>query len=255
MASVATTKASGVCAQYDRAASAVPVLTVLNYGFSTDPEQSIVPPEEPEFYCLRLYEHTVRETPLEGSDVLEVSCGRGGGARFLAGAFGPRRYVGVDICDANVRLARLRSKGPGIEFEVGTAEQLEFADASFDVVVNIEASHLYDDRRRFFAEAFRVLRPGGHFCYADGCWADDDCTHDLREAGFEVVERLEITANVLRALRLDNLRREALFDSMPTPALRKEYKDWGGVVGYRAYQRFEGGQTRYFSYRLRRPAG
>ena len=47
---------------------------------------------------------------------------------------------------------------------------------SFDVVINIEASHLYDDRARFFAEVLRVLKPGGHFCYTDGCWADDDCT-------------------------------------------------------------------------------
>ena len=36
--------------------------------------------------------------------------------------------------------------------------------------------------------------------------------------------------------------------------LREEYKDWGGVVGYRAFRRFEAGQTRYFSHRLRRPA-
>ena len=48
-------------------------------------------------------------------------------------------------------------------------------------------------------------------------------------------------------------RRTALFDAMSNRELREEYKHWGGVVGYRAYNRFEAGQTRYFSHRLRKP--
>jgi SAM-dependent methyltransferase len=248
------TKSSTHRAYYDRAAHIVPEFTVLNYGFSSDPENSVLPTTEAEYYCLRLYEHTVRGAALEGSNVLEVSCGRGGGASFVTRAFRPARMVGLDLSDENVRLARSRVSQPNLEFVVGNAERLELAEASFDVVINIEASHLYDDRTRFFAEVSRVLRPGGEFCYTDGCWADDDCTEDLLEAGFELLDRTEITANVLRALRRDSARREALFDAMTDRNLREEYKDWGGVVGYRAFRRFEAGQTRYFSHRLRRPA-
>ncbi len=58
---------------------------------------------------------------------------------------------------------------------------------------------------------------------------------------------------MLHALRKDNTRRTALFDAMKNRDLREEYKHWGGVVGYRAYNRFEAGQTRYFSHRLRKP--
>jgi ubiquinone/menaquinone biosynthesis C-methylase UbiE len=134
----------------------------------------------------------------------------------------------------------------------GSAERLPFPDASFDVVVNIEASHLYDDRSQFFREVRRVLRPRGHFCYTDGCWADDDCRGDLLAAGFSLLERRDITANVVRALEQDSARREALFDAMPDASLRDEYKDWGGVVGYRAYRRFAAGETLYFSHLLRR---
>ena len=238
---------------YDRAADVVPQFTVLNYGFSSEPENSVIAANEPEFYCLRLYEHTVRETQLEGRDVLEVSCGRGGGANFVSRTFKPHRYVGVDLSQENVKLARERAARDGLTFAIGNAERLDLADDSFDVVINIEASHLYDNRGRFFAEVARVLKPGGYFCYTDGCWADDDCTDDLLAAGFHLLERLEITSNVLHALRKDNVRRTALFDAMNNRDLREEYKHWGGVVGYRAYNRFEAGQTRYFSHRLRKP--
>jgi ubiquinone/menaquinone biosynthesis C-methylase UbiE len=247
-------KTPGTRDYYDRAADAVPEFTVLNYGFSTEPENSVIAAGEPEYYCLRLYEHTVVDTPLAGRDVLEVSCGRGGGASFISRTFQPRRYVGVDVSQENVKLAQARAAHQGLEFMIGNAERLDLADSSFDVVINIEASHLYDNRVRFFAEVLRVLRPGGSFCYTDGYWADDDCTQDLLAAGFELTERLEITSNVIRALRKDSARRAALFDAMKNRDLREEYKNWGGVVGYRAYNRFEAGQTRYFSHRLRKPS-
>ena len=112
---------------YDRAADAVPQFTVLNYGFSSDPENSVIAANEPEFYCLRLYEHTVRDTPLAGRDVLEVSCGRGGGASFVSRAFEPQRYLGVDLSEENIRLARARAARAGLTFAIGNAEQLDLA--------------------------------------------------------------------------------------------------------------------------------
>ena len=254
MAEQRTTRSHGTRDYFDRAAANVPQFTVLNYGFSSEPENSVISSEEPEFYCLRLYERALGATPLAGREVLEVSCGRGGGANFVWSAYKPQRLVGIDLSPENIRLARSRAAPPGVEFLVGNAERLEFADQSFDAVINIGASHLYDDRRRFFAEACRVLRPGGSFCYTDGCWADDNCTEDLLDSGLELLERSEITDNVLRALRRDSARRTALFDGLADAKLREEYKHWGGVVGYRAYTRFEAGQTRYFCHTLRRPS-
>jgi ubiquinone/menaquinone biosynthesis C-methylase UbiE len=54
-----------------------------------------------------------------------------------------------------------------MDFVHGDAQSLPFADESFDVVINIEASHGYPDFPRFLAEVARVLRPGGRFLYAD----------------------------------------------------------------------------------------
>ena len=70
---------------FDRAAGVIPQFTVLNYGFSSEPENTMISSEEPEFYCLRMYEHALGGTSLNGCEVLEVSCGRGGGLAHLAG--------------------------------------------------------------------------------------------------------------------------------------------------------------------------
>ena len=90
---------AGVAAYYDRAADNIPTFTVLNYGYTDSSGTSRVPQDHPERYCLALYEHTVRDTELEGARVLEVSCGRGGGASFLMNEFGIAEYTGVDLSD------------------------------------------------------------------------------------------------------------------------------------------------------------
>ena len=72
-------------------------------------------------------------------------------------------YVGIDLSPGNIDLARARYALPNLSFAVGDAEALDIPDAAFDVVINIEASHLYPSRKAFFAEAFRVLKPGGRF--------------------------------------------------------------------------------------------
>ena len=245
-------RSAGVAAYYDRAAGNIPSFTVLNYGYTDATTDSRVPVSHPERYCLALYEHTVRNTELAGARVLEVSCGRGGGADFLMSAFAIDEYIGVDLSDENIRIAETRADGP--RFLKGNAENLPFEDGEFDVVINVEASHLYDSRSRFFAEVFRVLRPDGAFCYTDGCWANDNCLPDLLDTGFLLLERREITDNVIAALELDCERRTALFEAMPEKDLIEEYKDWGGVVGYRAWQRFVDRETLYFSHRLKKPA-
>jgi SAM-dependent methyltransferase len=200
---------------YNRAAGAVPEFTVLNYGFSSTPENSVIAPDEPEFYCLRLYEHTVGDTPLANRDVLEVSSGRGGGTHFVSRTYRPRRMIGVDLSPENVRLARARAGHSGIEFVVGNAEQLDLPDRSFDAVINIEASHLYDDRNRFFAEALRVLRPGGYFATLTAAGRTTTARTTCSPPASSL-ERLEITDNVIRALRRDSAAKRC---SMPWPTV------------------------------------
>jgi ubiquinone/menaquinone biosynthesis C-methylase UbiE len=91
----------------------------------------------------------------EPGAVLEVGCGTG---HWLAVA--KARFVaGVDPSPA--MLARARGAGPAASLVRGRAEDLPFADGSFDRLFCINALHHFSDRVRFFDEARRVLRPGG----------------------------------------------------------------------------------------------
>lgn len=96
-----------------------------------------------------------------GLRVLEIGCGLGtDGAQFArAGA----DYTGVDLTDTAVDLTRLRFRLfdlPG-EFRVADAENLDFADESFDLVYSHGVLHHTPDTGRAVREIHRVLRPGG----------------------------------------------------------------------------------------------
>jgi SAM-dependent methyltransferase len=96
-----------------------------------------------------------------GLRVLEIGCGLGtDGAQFAkAGA----DYTGVDLTDAAIDLARQRFKGSGLpgEFRVTDAENLDFADESFDLVYSHGVLHHTPDTARAVQEIHRVLKPGG----------------------------------------------------------------------------------------------
>ncbi len=96
-----------------------------------------------------------------GSSILEIGCGMGtDGAQFAqAGA----QYTGIDLTQAAIDLARKRFELSGLvgEFRVADAENLDFADASFDRVYSHGVLHHTPDTQRAVAEIHRVLRPGG----------------------------------------------------------------------------------------------
>jgi len=104
---------------------------------------------------------------LTGKNVLEVSCGAGGGASYIMRTLGPASYTGLDLNPASIAKCRKSHDLPGLDFVQGDAQNLPFPDESFDAVINVEASHQYLDFARFLAEVARVLRPRGHFLYTD----------------------------------------------------------------------------------------
>jgi ubiquinone/menaquinone biosynthesis C-methylase UbiE len=98
-----------------------------------------------------------------GNHVLDVGCGTGDDVRALARIVGPSGLaVGLDASLTMIDAARLRSEGQtGVEFRVGDAQALDFADAAFDACRTDRVLQHLSDPGQAVHEIVRVLRPGG----------------------------------------------------------------------------------------------
>lgn len=101
-----------------------------------------------------------------GMEVLDIGSGLGGTARHVARITGGR-VTGVDLTEAFVATARALSALVGMaeatRFEVASALELPFPEASFDGALLVHVGMNIPDKAALFAEAHRVLRPGGAF--------------------------------------------------------------------------------------------
>jgi SAM-dependent methyltransferase len=156
---------------------------------------------------------------------LEAACGPGLIARELSPL--AREVVGVDATPAMVELARREAAGlSNVEYALGDAGALEFADASFDGAVTRFSLHHIPVPSRVVAELARVVRPGGSVVIADHM-----VDADAAAAAWETeVERLRDPSHwaalPLHRLRELGERAGLTLEEERIVPLALEYADW-----------------------------
>jgi ubiquinone/menaquinone biosynthesis C-methylase UbiE len=197
-------------------------------------------------YSAQMYARVVGAVDVRGKDLLEVGCGRGGGAALVARHFQPRSLIGLDLAPKAIAFCRRYHRAEGLSFLAGDAENIPFEDGRFDAVVNVESSHSYPSVPRFLDEVQRVLRPGGHLLFADMRLAQQTAElHAQVEQRFAILEEERITPNVVRALQLDSARRLAATRAHVPRPLQSIFREFAGVEGSATFERFRTGELEY----------
>ena len=168
----------------------------------------------------------------EDDHVLDVGCGLGGAARFVAGKY-RNRVTGIDLTQEYVTTGQALCSWVKLENRValhhGSATAMPFVDRSFDGGYMLHVGMNIEDKALLFSEIFRVLRPGAAFGVYDVMrikdgelaypvpWATDNSTSHLAtpeqyqqalsDAGFEIANenpRREFALEFFRQLREKN---------------------------------------------------
>lgn len=154
----------------------------------------------------------------EGETVLDLGCGGGLDVFIAASRVGREGWViGVDMTPEMIRKAKANARKGGyrnVEFRLGEIENLPLDDESVDVIISNCVINLSPDKERVFAEAYRVLRPGGRLVVSD-IVTDKELPDDIRRsfsAWAECIGGALTRKEYMRAIRSADFTRLKILD-------------------------------------------
>ena len=153
-----------------------------------------------------------------GEVVLDLGSGAGFDCFLAAKQVGEKgRVIGVDMTPEMLAKARENAEKMGlknVEFRLGEIEHLPLADNSVNVIFSNCVINLSPEKRKVFAEAYRVLKPGGRLAISDVV-ATADMPDRLREQAAMLTGCI---AGAERVDRLEKILAEIGFQGHPNPA-------------------------------------
>lgn len=152
-------------------------------------------------YCTSLNEIFDLINASKVNHVLELGSGKGFNSIYLAKKLPGINFSGIDITDEHLAVARQKSHCiENLKFDYGDFHKLNFKDASFDLIFELESICHARDSYQVLSEAFRILKKGGYFVLYDG----------FRQAGFEslpgnLVQAAKLAEKSLAVNRIDGI--------------------------------------------------
>ncbi|MBN1364205.1 MAG: class I SAM-dependent methyltransferase [Syntrophaceae bacterium] len=228
-------------------------ITFFNCGYSDIgmEELMLLPEDKQECNCISLYNHLTSTIKIQDLDVLEIGCGRGGGASYISRYLKPKSVTAIDISPKAIDFCKRYHNISGLTFFQGKADKLAFDSESFDVVINIESSMSYPSMNKFLSEVYRVLKPNGHFLFADMREKSkyDRLCFQIKESGLKVIREMDISTNVIRSIELEEERKKIVLNKIVPFFLRPFAAEFGAMKNTNAiYKRLLSGERIYFSY-------
>ncbi|MBD2296543.1 methyltransferase domain-containing protein [Anabaena sphaerica FACHB-251] len=113
----------------------------------------------------------------DADHILDVGCGIGGSSLYLAQKFNAKS-TGITLSPVQATRATQRALeanlGARSQFLVANAQEMPFADNSFDLVWSLESGEHMPDKTKFLQECYRVLKPGGTLIMVTWCHRPTD---------------------------------------------------------------------------------
>lgn len=148
--------------EHNKTLNTVNFYDFMNHGYS--PYSKLVKNYELRYWAT-LYLRILDNIETKDKIMLDVGCGRGGGAALYKKFYNFKEINACDITDKNIDYCKQKHKG--IKFKVCNAENLIYEDNQFDIVTNVESMSYYKNKKQFLLEVKRVLKKGGTFICTD----------------------------------------------------------------------------------------